>query len=93
MTRERTIEAKCGKLAKERGCLFLKMDPRRYVGIVDRLIVLPNGRVWWVEFKRPGGRLTKAQELRIASLKRLEQNVSVVDNVEDFLLKLDRRLS
>lgn len=94
MTRERTIEAKCGRLAKARGCLFLKMDPRRHIGVVDRLVVLPNGRVWWVEFKRPGGgRLSPAQELRIAILRGLGQDVSVVDDAGGFVLKLDRRLA
>jgi hypothetical protein len=44
-----------------RGGFTIKLSPRGYKGIPDRLVVLP-GRIFFVELKRPrGGRLAKLQ--------------------------------
>lgn len=93
MTRsEKSIEAACRRYAKARGCLFLKMDPRRHIGIPDRLVVLPNGRVCWVEFKRPGEEPTTIQWNRIAKLQKMNQKADWIDDAVDFRKWLDRLL-
>ena len=52
-------------------------------GVADRLVVLPGGRVWFVEVKKEGGRLSTLQNIFIAEMQRLQQNVRVVWSKED----------
>lgn len=53
-------------------------------GFFDRLIVLPGGRVVFVECKRPsGGRFSAHQILRHARYKNLGAEVAIVRNEED----------
>lgn len=91
--RERDIEAKCGRIAKARGCKFLKLSPLFAIGVVDRLVVLPRGRVWWVEFKRPGNEPTVKQTATILSLQALGHDVTVISDPDIFAWRLDERLS
>ncbi len=49
----------------------------------DRLIILPNGASFYIEFKRPGGELSPGQAQKIKELKALKQRVYVFDNAED----------
>ena len=50
--------------------------------VPDRMIVAPHGPVFFIEFKRPGGKTTAGQDREIERL--LNQNVSVyvVDDVD-----------
>ena len=53
-------------------------------GFFDRIVVLPGGRVVFVEVKRPkGGRLSPHQIQRIAHYKMLGAAVAEVRNSED----------
>jgi hypothetical protein len=46
--------------------------------VPDRIIVLPHGRVHFVEVKRPDGRLSPGQRREIRFLRSLGQTVHVV---------------
>lgn len=47
---------------KRRGGFSVKLSPAGYVGIPDRLVVLPDGVIAVIELKRPrGGRIAKLQ--------------------------------
>jgi hypothetical protein len=46
-------------------------------------VVLPQGVVWFVEVKKEGGRLSTLQNIFIAEMQRLQQNVRVVWSKED----------
>lgn len=60
MTTERQLEASCGREAKRRRLLFLKLFP--YVaGLPDRVLLAPNGRFLLMELKTSTGRLRPAQ--------------------------------
>jgi len=52
-------------------------------GVADRIACLPDGRVWFVELKKPGGRLSVLQERFGAEMVRLNQNYSVLWSKED----------
>ena len=53
-------------------------------GFFDRVVVLPGGRVIFVECKRPkGGRLSPHQMQRIRQFEMLGAVVAVVSNSED----------
>lgn len=57
-------------------------------GVPDRLVLLPNGRIYFVELKRPGKEPSKLQRMQIARIKALGFDVRVIDTmqkVEDFI--------
>ena len=59
---EKEIEAKLVKLVKATGGLCLKWVCPGWAGVPDRIVLLPGGRVIFVETKRPkGGRLSERQ--------------------------------
>jgi hypothetical protein len=62
MIREASIESYLRSRVKNVGGLCVKLNPAGLVGIPDRLVVLPGGRVLFVEVKKPrGGVIGKAQ--------------------------------
>lgn len=63
MTRESSIETYLRKRVRDAGGLCIKLVPAGYVGIPDRLVLLPGGRVVFVECKKPrGGVVAPMQE-------------------------------
>ena len=78
---EKDIEAKVVKWAKAKGLLVRKMNGMGFAGWPDRLFVGDNGRCLWIEFKRPGGKLSVGQQAIIASLHERGHIVFVVDDV------------
>lgn len=83
---EKTIERAAVKRLELQGCLTLKLEMMYNVGWPDRLVVMPNGHIFFIEFKRPGGKVTKLQEERHRQLKNRGVHVyvctSVVEAVE-----------
>jgi hypothetical protein len=62
-------------------------------GVADRIACLADGSVWFVELKRPGGRLSRLQELFATDMARLNQNyrcLSSREQVDDFVKELSR---
>lgn len=60
---EKDLEAKLRKEVQKRGGLCLKWVCPGWSGVPDRIILLPGGRVHFVEMKRPkGGRLSAMQK-------------------------------
>lgn len=80
---ESSLERTCVNLAKKNGCLLLKLTG--YVGIPDRVLLTPGGKVHFVELKRPGKPLRKIQAWWQSELKSMRFQASKVDTVEQFL--------
>lgn len=60
---EREIEAKLVKMVKQTGGLALKWVCPGWSGVPDRIVLLPRGKVIFVETKRPkGGRVSSRQQ-------------------------------
>jgi hypothetical protein len=79
---ERDLEGYFTLQCKKRGILSLKLNVRYARGWPDRVVVLPNQRVLWVELKRPGGKLSPLQtKLHIALLQQ-GHVVHVIDSKE-----------
>ena len=51
-------------------------------GVADRIACLPNGETWFVELKTKGGKLSKLQEHFGATMRQLNQNYTVIWNLE-----------
>jgi hypothetical protein len=86
---EREIEAKLRREIKKLGGFCLKWTCPGFSGVPDRIILLPGGRVYFVETKRPkGGELSKLQKKWQAWIAHLGFPCCVVWAAEDleFLL-------
>jgi hypothetical protein len=72
---EKQLEAKLKKEVEKLGGLCLKLVTPGFTGIPDRLILLPGGKVWFVEVKKPDYSFTSdRQHLVCKELKRLGFN-------------------
>lgn len=62
MTRESSIETYLRERVKVAGGYCIKLNPMGNVGIPDRLVLLPEGVIVFVECKKPrGGVVSRAQ--------------------------------
>lgn len=80
---EKAIEKYLVEQARLEGLPCLKYSNPNMVGYPDRLLVLPDGRVIWVELKSRGKKPTKIQLMRMAELVSLGHPVKVIDNKAD----------
>jgi len=80
---EKQIEAKVCEYARERGLLVYKFTSPNRAAVPDRLFVLPNGKMFFCEFKREGEKPTPAQEREHHRLRQHKVSVWVIDNVID----------
>lgn len=80
---EKDIEAKLRKGIKAIGGLCLKWESPGYTGVPDRMILLPNAHIIFVELKAPGKKERKRQVYVQAVLRQLGFTVySSIDSVE-----------
>lgn len=93
---DRRIEARIEKAlvdaAKKLGGLAIKIAPVSFVGLPDRLILLPGGRALFVEVKSPGQTPTPRQNWWMAKLRALGFTACWLDSVEqvDHLMVRER---
>ena len=80
--REKTIEAKLVKAVKSMGGIALKMSSANYDGMPDRLVLLTDGRLAFIELKFPGKKLRPLQEKRKRQLEALGFLVIVIDGTQ-----------
>ena len=80
--REKSIEAKLVAAVKAAGGVCWKFTFPGTAGIPDRIVLLPSGRIGFVEVKASGEKLRPLQCLRIRTLRRLGFKAFVLDNPE-----------
>lgn len=81
---EKDIERKLKTMVERRGGLCLKWVCPGWAGVPDRIVLLPFGRVVFVELKRPkGGRLSKLQKWWAKTLVSLGFRYTTVWNQDD----------
>jgi len=86
---EKQIEAKVCEYARSKGVLAYKFTSPARAAVPDRLLIAPDGRVWFCEFKRTGQKPTPAQDREHAKLRVQKVNVFVIDNVPDGAAMID----
>lgn len=94
MIDERDIEGKLVREVQARGGLCLKLDSSTKKGVQDRMLLLPQGRVFFVELKKPDGRVSVLQKIRQTQLKRLGFDTRVVRNtaeVDNLIAEIDNK--
>jgi hypothetical protein len=63
MERERDIEKYFRNRVEALGCLCLKWVSPGNDGVPDRILIIPGGIIWFIEFKTKTGQLSKVQQL------------------------------
>ena len=87
--REQFIEQKLVKAVKELGGSCLKLMCPAFDGMPDRLVLLPDGKVGFMEVKKPGQNPRPLQVSRHKLLRRLGFRVFVLDDPLMIHLLLD----
>lgn len=80
--REREIERKLVSVVKSRGGICPKFVSPGFDGMPDRVVLLPHGKIGFVEVKRPGEKPRPLQIARHRLLRKLGFLVFVLDGEE-----------
>ena len=80
--REREIERKLVSAVKSRGGICPKFVSPGFDGMPDRVVLLPHGKIGFVEVKRPGEKPRPLQIARHRLLRKLGFLVFVLDGEE-----------
>lgn len=80
---EKQIESKLVNAVKNEGGLCLKFVSPSMDGIPDRIVLLPNGRIAFVETKRKGEKMRPLQNLRKRQFTKLGFKVYCLDDEKE----------
>lgn len=80
--REKTIEQRLVKAVKNSGGIAPKLVSPGFDGMPDRLVLLPGGKIGFVEVKAPGKEPRPLQVARHGLLRRLGFKVYILDAPE-----------
>lgn len=83
---ESRIENYLKRRVEKLGGKAYKWAPVGVVGVPDRMVLLPGGKIIFVELKAPGKKARKLQEYRAKQLRVLGFQVECLDTIE----KIDR---
>ena len=80
--REKIIEKELVRAVKDKGGIAQKFTSPGFDGMPDRLVLLPGGRMGFVELKAPGKKPRALQMARHRLLRRLGFKVYVIDKID-----------
>lgn len=87
--KESRIEKRLIKEIEKIGGKALKFVSPGVSGVPDRIVLLPRGRVIFVELKAPGEKPEPLQVYRAEQLRKLGFEVKVIDSIEDIMQLID----
>lgn len=79
---EKYIEKRLKDLVKAKGGLCLKWVSPGFNGVPDRIVMMPNGQIYFVELKSTGQKPGKLQEWVHNQIRELGFKVFVIDSIE-----------
>ena len=79
---EKTLEARLRREVTKQGGLAVKLLSQLHRGLPDRMVLLPGGRIYFVELKSTGRRPTLLQRSCHEQLRRMGFSIYVVDSTE-----------
>lgn len=79
---ESKIEKRLKKEIEKIGGKALKFISPGMSGVPDRIVLLPHGKIIFIELKAPGEKPRALQEYRAKELKKLGFRVEFIDSVE-----------
>ena len=80
---EKDIEKFLVKEVKKLGGLCYKWVSPGNAGVPDRIVLIPNRPVMFVELKTDTGKLSRLQEIQIKKLKAITEHVYVLKGLEE----------
>lgn len=80
--REKEVEKKLRAAVKKKGGMAPKWVSPGMAGVPDRLVLLPQGKIAFVETKAPGEKARPLQVAVMGKLKKLGFRVYVIDGEE-----------
>lgn len=80
--REKTVEQALIKAVQARNGICPKWVSPGLDGVPDRIVLLPGGKIGFVELKAPGERARKLQDARLRQLRQLGHSAFVCDGIE-----------
>ena len=80
--REKTVEQKLVSEVKKAGGICPKWVAPGFDGVPDRIVMLPGGRIAFVEVKAPGEKPRPLQAARHLLLRRVGFRVYILDEIE-----------
>lgn len=83
---EKAVERRLVAEVKSLGGRAYKWESPGNNGVPDRIVVLPQGRVYFIETKRPkGGKAEALQELQHQRLRELGATVYLIKTIEQVM--------
>lgn len=86
--RESELETKFKSLIHQAGGKAYKFISPGNDGVPDRLVILPGGKIGFVELKQTGRKPGKLQEFRMRELEQMGCFTAVVDSEESALMTI-----
>jgi Holliday junction resolvase len=80
---EKGVERKLVRGIRNQGGMCRKFISPGWAGAPDRIVLLPGGRMYFVEMKRPGEEPEPLQQHRIEELQALGFNARAINTEED----------
>ncbi len=87
--KERDVEVLLRDGVKQLGGKAYKWVSPGNAGVPDRIVILPGGKVIFVELKQENGRLTRLQKVQQEQLLRLKASVATLYGIADVRKFLD----
>jgi len=75
---EKEIERRMCEMVRKRGGLSYKFLSPGHPGVPDRIVILPDATVWFVELKTTIGILSNIQKWQVSQLEKQGANVRVI---------------
>lgn len=94
--REKNYEIKLRKEIKKRGGVALKMVCPGHSGATDRLVIIPNNLIWFVEAKKTKRELDPLQKVFKKLIDRLgcwHRKIDSMESVDEFIWEVDWHIS
>ena len=83
MTTEADIERHFVARVKSVGGTTYKFKSVNHRGVSDRIACMPNGEAWFVELKKPGGKLSPLQAIFAEEMAHTRQHYACLWSKED----------
>lgn len=93
MTTEKRNEKKLRDACRKMGGIAIKLYSLSLTGLPDRMVLMPGGRIWFVELKSKGVKPTPSQDSFHQKLRGLGFRVEVIstdEQLQDFLNHLNK---
>ena len=89
---EKVIEKRLNEEVSKMGGWSVKLSAVYVAGLPDRMILLPDGIIFFVEVKSTGKKPTKIQQHIHEKIRRLGFEVYVIDRLEQIYELLNKQL-